>query len=171
MKGELKNFLVFVALPAIALTATGFFMLVFSSGGFASELKSASLEEQVERYERNVKDRMARKLRAFERGGRCDYQWEEAQVPWGTNVSKRVKYGSFTNHDGKTLGWARVGNGKVIGYDVEPFKVEEPLRLWVFGAGASAMLLLFLVLSFKGFSLALAAKRAREELEMKNSAR
>lgn len=169
MKGELKTFLVFVALPAIALTATGFSMLVFSSGGFASELKSASLEEQIERYERNVKDRMARKLHAYRRNGRCDYQWEEAQVPWGTNVSKRIKYGCFTGHDGKTVGWARVGDGKVIGYDVESFKAEEPFRLWAFGAGASVLLMLFLVLSFKGFKLALAAKRAREELEMKNS--
>lgn len=169
MKGELKNFSVFIALPAVVLAVSFFAMLFFGTGGFSRELKSASVEDQLERYERNVKDRMARRARAYLRNGKCDYVWQARQVPWGTNVPERVKYGCYTAPDGSATGWARIGDDKVIGFDVEPFRAEEPFRIWAFGIGAVLMLALFLLLSYKGFMLASAAKRTREELEMKNS--
>jgi signal transduction histidine kinase len=133
------------------------------------ELKNFSVAEQQARHERNLKSKLYRWLRSYRESGRCDYEWRGDEVPWGTNAPVRGKYGSFQTEDGGAIGWIRLDGGRYIGFDVEPFEPDGRGRVWMFGAASAAMLALFLVLSAKGFALAAAAKRTREELETKNT--
>ena len=69
--------------------------------------------------------------------------------------------------NGASIGWARLDDGRVIGYDMEPFRYEDRRSLYAIGTVMVAML--FLVLAVGGWMLLRSAMRSRRELEVKDS--
>ena len=169
MDRDLRIYFLFVGLPAVLLTAAGLLTLVFGVSGLTEEIKSPGYEKQRERYERNVKKRMSNRVKAYAKDGKADFVWAAHEVPWGTNVSNRVKYGCFAAPDGTTIGWARLEDGRTIGCRMPPFSYVDRRKVYFIGIGTVMVVLLFLTLFAGGWLLARAAKRAREDLETRNS--
>ena len=65
MDRDIRTYFLFIGLPALLITAAGLFALVFGVRGIASEMRHFDAEMQLERYERNIKSRMATKLRKY----------------------------------------------------------------------------------------------------------
>ncbi|MBO5941057.1 MAG: hypothetical protein J6R18_07685 [Kiritimatiellae bacterium] len=169
MDRDIRIYFLFIGLPAVVITLAGLFALIFGVSGIAAEMEHSEKSSQIERYERRIKDRMATKLKAYKKTGEADYVWKTGSIPWLTNVSVRVKYGLRTIDGGKTIGWARVDSDTVIGSDMPPFREEKSANLYVFAIGAVMVALLCLVLFTGGFMLFRATKRARCDLEAKDS--
>ena len=169
MDRDLRIFFLFVGVPALLITAAGLLALVFGVSGLTVEMRSPGYGEQLERYERIVKNRMPARVRAFAKDGRADYVWAAGKVPWGTNASPRVRYGCYGATNATAIGWAKLEDGRVIGFRMEPFRYTDRSRMYLIAVGAVMVVLLFLTLFAGGWLLARAAKRAREELETKNS--
>ena len=169
MDRDVRTYFLFIGLPAVLITAAGLFALVFGVSGIAREMKVPGEEQQQERFEKNVKKRMATRLKSYRKEGKADYVWAADSLPWGTNVPPRAKYGVYEAPDGTAIGWARCDDATVIGYRVPPFEPEDRTTLYVFIIGAAMVALLFFALSGGGLLLVRAARRAREDLEIKNS--
>lgn len=169
MNSDIKLYFLFIGLPAALLTLAGLLLLVFGASGLSAEIKSPSYQKQFERYERRAKTRMASRLKAYRKDGRSDYFWAAGTAPIGTNVPYRVKYGLISSTNGAYIGWARLEDGSVIGYNVPPFEYADRRKLYLFGIGVVMVILLFATLSAGGWLLARAARRAREDLELRNS--
>ena len=169
MDRDIRTYFLFIGLPAVLITAAGLLSLVFGVRGMAAEMKSSDLAWQQERFEKNVKNRMATRLKSYRRDGKADYVWSSDSLPWGTNVSSRTKYGVFVATNGIAIGWARYDDRTVIGYRVPPFEPESRTTFYAFVIGVTMVLLLFFILFTGGMMLARTAKRAREDLEVKNS--
>lgn len=169
MDRDIRTYFLFIGLPAVLITAAGLFALVFGVSGIAKEMKAPDLNQQLERFENRVKKRMATKLKSYRKDGTADYVWSVGSLPWGTNVSSRTKYGVYNAPDGTAIGWAKCDDATVIGYRVPPFEPENRTTLYIFVIGAAMVALLFFALSGGGLLLVRAARRAREDLEIKNS--
>ena len=169
MDRDIRTYFLFIGLPAVLITAAGLFALVFGVSGIAKEMKAPDLNQQLERFENRVKKRMAAKLKSYRKDGKADYVWSVGSLPWGTNVSSRTKYGVFKAPDGTAIGWAKYDAATVIGYNVPPFEPIDRTTLYVFVIGVAMVALLFFALSGGGLLLVRAAKRAREDLAIKNS--
>ena len=169
MDRDIRTYFLFVGLPAVLITAAGLLALVFGVSGIAFEMRASDVDRQRERFEKNVKSRMATRLKSYRKDGKADYVWSSASLPWGTNVSPRAKYGVYVQPNGTAIGWARCGEDTVIGYKVPPFEPEDRTALYAFAIGAAMVALLFLTLFTGGVMLARAARRAREDLDVKNS--
>jgi signal transduction histidine kinase len=126
-------------------------------------------DKQFERYGRRMRDRMANRLKSYRKTGVAEFVWKAGSQPWGTNMPARAKYGLHTDPDGRTIGWARADGDTFIGSFMPSFREEDSFALDVFVAGAVMVVLLFFVLSAGGIMLARAAKRARADLELKDS--
>ena len=169
MDRDIRTYFLFIGLPALLITAAGLFALVFGVRGIASEMRHFDAEMQLERYERNIKSRMATKLRKYLKNGEADYVWDVGSLPWGTNELSRVKYGIYSPAEGVAVGWAKLDERTVIGYRVPPFELKNSVTVYLFVAGVAMVMLLFSTLFAGGMLLARAAKRARDDLAVKNS--
>lgn len=169
MDRDIRTYFLFMGLPAVLITVSGLLALTFGVRGIATEMKTSGEDRQRERFERNVKNRMATRLKSYRKDGKADYVWDAGSQPWGTNAFSRSKYGVHVSPDGSTIGWAKLDDARVIGFDVPPFVAEAPSALYAFAAGAAMVALLFFVLSTGGILLVRAAKRARADLAVKNS--
>ena len=169
MDRDIRTYFLFIGLSAVLITAAGLLLLVFGSPGLTSEMKKARYAEQFARYEVNLKSRLLTRVRAYEKDGKADYRWDKGLAPIGTNVSPRVKYGWFPSTNGTVVGWARLGDGSVIGYNVPPFKYRDKLSLYLFGLGAVLVILFFIILFSNSWRLVGTARRAREDLEVKET--
>ena len=169
MDRDIRTYFLFIGLPAVLITAAGLLALIFGVRGMAAEMKSSDLSWQQERFEKNVKSRMATRLKSYRKEGKADYVWTSDSLPWGTNVPFRAKYGVYVATNGAAIGWARYDEDTVIGYRVPPFEPESRTALYAFVAGIMMVALLFFILFTGGMMLARAAKRAREDLKVKNS--
>ncbi len=169
MDREIRICLLLVSISAVFFAAAGLFMLVFGAEGFSAEMKKSGRERQFERYEQNMSRRMASRLRAYMKDGKCDYWWEKGKAPIGANVSGRFKYGWFANTNGAVIGWARLADGSVIGYNEKPFRYVDRRNMYYWGAAIVIVVLMFLVLCLCGMRLARVARKAREDLELKDT--
>lgn len=171
MDKDIRTYILFIGLPAALITAAGLSLLVFGASGLASEMRSAERDVQFDRYERNLKARLATKARAYGRDGEAaDHVWSREAAAGDTNFSERVKYGWFRRADGAAVvGWVRLDDGTVIGYDTAPFRYEDNWTLYLFGTGVALILLLFFVLFAGGGRLVWSARKARRDLEVKDS--
>ena len=169
MDGDIRTYFLFIGLPAVLITAAGLFALVFGVSGIAAEMKRFDGERQFGRYERNVKNRMATKLKSYRKNGGADYVWDVDSLPWNTNELSRVKYGIYNPAEGVAIGWAKLDERTVIGYRVPPFEMKNGVTLHLFIVGVAMVTLLFSTLFAGGMLLARAAKRAREDLAVKDS--
>ena len=169
MDRDLRTFFLFIGLPAVLLTAAGLLTLVFGVSGLTAEMQSPGYEKQFERYEKSVKARMHGRVRSFARDGKADFIWRAGKVPWCTNISARIKYGCHVTTNQTTIGWARLEDGRIIGFRMPPFKYVDRRRLYLIATGAVMVVLLFCTLFAGGWLLARAARRAREDLMTKNS--
>ena len=82
MDRDIRTYFLFIGLPALLITAAGLFALVFGVRGITSEMRHFDAEMQLERYERNIKSRMATKLRKYLKNGEADYVWDVGSLPW-----------------------------------------------------------------------------------------
>ncbi len=169
MDRDMRTYLLLIVLPAILITAAGLCLLVFGGRGLAAEVRRSGMEEQVERYERNMRQRLQTRARAYARDGGADYVWTKGEAAASSNFSDRVKYGWFHGTNGTVVGWTRLDDGTVIGYDERPFRSEDSLMLYGLGIGFVIVLLMFFTLFAGGWRLAMDARRVREDLEVKNS--
>lgn len=169
MHKDIRTYFLFVGLPAVIITAAGLFTLVFGVRGITAEMEFSDMDNQKERYERRIKDRMATRLKVYRRTGRADFVWKAAELPWGTNGVPRAKYGIYEDEGGGTIGWARADADTVIGFSMPPFRAEGRKTLHLFVLGAVMVALLSFVLIVGGVMLARAAKRARDDSETKDS--
>lgn len=169
MDRDLRIFFLFIGLPAVMLTAAGLLTLVFGVSGLAAEMQSPGYAKQLERYERNVRGRMATRLKAYRRGGITNGMWVADCTSLGTNLPTRTKYGFLSTPDGKTVGWARIDNRTVLcGVEI-PFRYVDRRKLYLIAVGTVMVVLLFFTLFAGGWLLVRAARRAREDLATKNS--
>jgi signal transduction histidine kinase len=90
-------------------------------------------------------------------------------APIGTNVSPRVKYGWIPSTNGTVIGWARLGDGSVIGYNARGFVYQDRLTYYLFGLGAVVMILFCIILFSNSWRLVGTARRAREVVKIKES--
>lgn len=164
---DVRLYLLFIGLSAVLLTAAGLLTLVFGVGGLTAEMKSAGKQERFGRYEKGIRSRMAGRVKAFRKDGKADYVWPTNSMPWGVKASGRTKYGYFAAANGVSVGWARLDDGRVIGFEMEPFRYEDRRSLYLIGTVMVVML--FLVLLSGGLMLARTATRARRELETKDT--
>lgn len=169
MDRDIRTYFLFIALPALLITCAGLFLLVFGASGLTSEVRKSRYDRQFERYEQNLKSRMATRYRSYGKDGRSDYRWPKGEAPIGTNVTDRTRYGWFPNTNGAVVGWVRLDDGTVIGYNEKPFKYRDRRELYLLGIGAVMVILLFFVLFVGSGRLAWVARRAREDAEMKDS--
>ena len=169
MDRDIRTYFLFIGLSAVLITAAGLLLLVFGSSGLTEEMRRARREVQFEHYESNLKGRLQRRVRAYEKDRKADYRWDKGLAPIGTNVSPRVKYGWFPSTNGMVVGWARLDDGSVIGYNVPPFKYRDHLAHYLFGLGAVVMILVFIILFSNSWRLVSTARRAREDLEVKET--
>ena len=169
MDRDIRTYFLFIGLPAVLITAAGLSALVFGTSGIAAGMKVPDEEKQYERYEQRVRGRMASRLKAYRKTGVADYVWKAGELPAGVDVEGRVKYGVFVSTNGSAIGWAKLEDGSAIGSDMPRFEPKDRTSLYLFAAGATMVALLFLVLSAGGILLARAAKRARDDLEIKNT--
>ena len=169
MRRDVGRYLIFIVLPAVALTAAGLFTLVCGVGGLAAEMdQSRSEKGRRGAYVKQIRSAMASRAKRFRNGGGADYVWPKGSEPWGVGgAEKRNKYGYFVAENGASIGWARLDDGRVIGYDMEPFRYEDRRSLYAIGTVMVAML--FLVLAVGGWMLLRSAMRSRRELEVKDS--
>ena len=169
MDRDIRTYFLFIGLPAVLITAAGLAALLFGVSGIASEIKVLDIEKQQERYEQRIKNRMASRLKAYRKTGGADYVWKKDSLPWGTNIPTKVKYGVYGATNGAMIGWARFDEDTVIGCDMPPFRPDDPAALYLVVVGATMVALLFFILFTGGVLLARTAKRAREDLEVKNT--
>ena len=169
MDRDISTYFLFIGLPAVLITAAGLLALIFGVSGIAFEMRASDVERQQDRFEKNVKNRMATRLKSYSRDGKADYVWRADALPWGTNVSSRAKYGVYVSTNGAAIGWARYDENTVIGYKVPSFVPEDRTALYVFIIGAAMVALMFFTLFTGGVMLARTARRAREDLNVKNS--
>ena len=169
MDRDIRTYFLFIGLPAVLITAAGLFSLVFGVSGITVEMEYFDEKRQFERYERNIKNRVATKLKSYRKGGGADFVWNVGSIPWNTNELSRVKYGIYYPEKGGAVGWAKVDEKTVIGYRMPPFKLKDSAALYLFVVGVALVTLLFFTLFAGGMLLARAAKRAREDLAVKNS--
>ena len=164
MDRDIRTYFLFIGLPAVLITAAGLAALLFGVSGIASEIK-----EQHDRYEQRIRNRMSSRLKAYRKTGAADYVWKMDSLPWGTNIPARIKYGVYSSTNGLTIGWARLDDDTVIGCNMPPFSPDDREPLYLIAVGLTMVTLLFFILFTGGVLLARAAKRAREDLEVKNS--
>jgi len=169
MDRDIRTYFLFIGLSAALITAAGLLLLVFGSSGLTDEIRRARREVQFERYEANLKLRLATRVRAYEKEGQADYRWGRESAPIGTNVSPRVKYGWFPSTNGTVVGWARLGDGSVIGYNERGFVYQDRWGLYLFGLGAVLVILFCIILFSNSWRLVGTARRAREDLEAKET--
>ena len=169
MDRDIRTYFLFIGLSAVLLTAAGLLLLVFGTSGLTAEMRRARREVQFERYEANLKARLLTRVRFYEKDGKADYRWDKGLAPIGTNVSPYVKYGWIPSTNGTVIGWARLGDGSVIGYNEPSFKYRDHLTHYLFGLGAVVMILVFIVLFSNSWRLVGTARRAREDLEIKET--
>ena len=169
MDRDIRTYFLFIGLPAVLITAAGLGSLLFGVSGIVSEIKVLDVERQHERYEQRVKKRMVSRLKAYCETGSADHIWNIHSLPWGTNIPARVKYGVYNSTNGVTIGWARFDDDTVIGCNMSPFRPEDRAPLYLIAVGVTMVALLFMILFTGGVLLARAAKRAREDLEVKNT--
>lgn len=173
MDRDIRTYFLFIGIPAVFITAAGLLTLIFGVRGITAEMEFSDRENQKERYEDRIKGRMANRLKAYLKTGKAEFVWKSDSVPWGTNRQARTKYGIYVEpagaNRGRVIGWARVNTDTVIGCRMPPFREEGRATLHLFLIGAVMVTLLFFTLFAGGMLLARAAKRAREELEVKNS--
>jgi len=169
MDRDIRTYFLFIGLSAVLITAAGLLLLVFGSSGLTDEMRRARREVQFERYETNLKLRMATRVRAYEKDGKADYRWDKGLAPIGTNVSLRFKYGWIPSTNGTVIGWARLGDGSVIGYNERGFVYQDRWGLYLFGLGAVLVVLFCIILFSNSWRLVGTARRAREDLEVKES--
>jgi len=169
MDRDIRTYFLFIGLSAVLITAAGLLLLVFGSSGLTDEMRRARREVQFERYEANLKARLLTRVRAYEKDGKADYRWDKGLAPIGTNVSPYVKYGWIPSTNGTVIGWARLGDGSVIGYNERGFVYQDRLTHYLFGLGAVVMILVFIILFSNSWRLVSTARRAREDLEVKET--
>ena len=169
MDRDIRTYFLFIGLSAVLITAAGLLLLVFGTSGLTDEMRRARREVQFEHYESNLKSRLLTRVRAYEKDGKADYQWDKGLAPIGTNVSPRVKYGWIPSTNGTVIGWARLGDGSVIGYNERGFVYKDRLTLYLLGLGAVVMILVFIMLFSNSWRLVGTARRAREDLEIKET--
>lgn len=169
MDRDTRTYLLLIGLPAILITAAGLLLLLFGGRGLASEMRRSGYDEQFGRYERNMRQRLATRARAYVKDGGADHVWAKDASASNTNFSDRVKYGWFAGTNGAVIGWTRLEDGTIIGYDEKPFRYEDSPELYLLGIGFVMVLLLFFTLFAGGWRLAWTARRVREDLEVKNS--
>ena len=126
MDRDIRTYFLFIGLPAVLITVAGLFALVFGMSGIAAEMKQSDEGKQFERYERNVKNRMATRLKGYRRNKTADYVWSIDSLPWSTNDLSRSKYGVYFPEGGSAIGWAKLDEKTVIGYEVPPFEPRKP---------------------------------------------
>ena len=169
MDRDIRTYFLFIGLPAVLITAAGLAALLFGVSGIVSEIKVLDVERQQERYEQRIKGRMASRLKVYRKTGAAEHVWKMDSLPWGTNIPVRVKYGVYRTADGKMIGWARHDDETVIGCNMPPFRPDDRATLYLIAIGAAMVALLFFILFTGGILLVRAAKRAREDLEIKNT--
>ncbi len=169
MDRDIRTYFLFIGLSAVLITAAGLLLLVFGSSGLTDEMRRARREVQLENYESNLRARLLTRVRTYEKDGKSDYRWDKGLAPIGTNVSPRVKYGWIPSTNGTVIGWARLGDGSVIGYNERGFVYQDRLTFYLFGLGAVVMILIFIILFSNSWRLVGTARRAREDLEVKET--
>ena len=169
MDRDIRTYFLFIGLPAVLITAAGLVTLIFGVSGIASEIEVLDTERQHERYEQRIRGRMASRLKSYRKKGVADYVWRVDSLPWGTNIPSRVKSGVFSPTNGTAIGWARVDDDTVIGCNMPPFKPGDRASLYLIVVGVAMVALLFFILFTGGVLLDRAAKRARDDLEVKNT--
>jgi signal transduction histidine kinase len=168
MDRDIRTYFLFIGLPAVLITAVGLAALLFGVSGIVSEIKVLDVERQHDRYEQRIKNRMVSRLKAYRETRVADYVWKMDSLPWGTNIPVR-KYGVYVSTNGATIGWARLDDDTVIGCGMPPFAPENRAPFYLIVVGATIVALLFFILFTGGVLLARAAKRAREDLDVKNT--
>ena len=131
MDRDIRTYFMFVGLSAVLITAAGLALLVFGSSGLTSEVRRSRYDEQYGRYMDNLKSRLATRRKAYLNGGQADYVWPKGTAPLGTNVPDRLKYGWFPGTNSAVVGWARLDDGTVIGYDMKRFEYADRERFKV----------------------------------------
>ena len=169
MDRDIRTYFLFIGLPAVLITAAGLAALLFGVSGIATEVKVLDVEKQHERYEQRIKNRMSSRLKAYRKTGVADYVWKMDSLPWEMNIPARVKYGVYCPTNGVTIGWARLDDDTVIGCNMPPFSPENRAPFYLIAVGATMVALLFFILFTGGVLLARTAKRAREDLAVKNT--
>ncbi len=169
MDRDIRTYFLFIGLSAVLITAAGLLLLVFGTSGLTDEMRRARREVQFEHYESNLKSRLLTRVRAYEKDGKADYQWDKGLAPIGTNASTRAKYGWIPSTNGTVIGWARLGDGSVIGYNERGFVYQDRLKHYLFGLGVVVMILVFIILFSNSWRLVGTARRAREDLEIKET--
>ena len=169
MDRDIRTYFLFIGLSAVLITAAGLLLLVFGTRGMTEEMKRTRHEVQFERYDSNLRSRLLRRVKAYAKDGKADYRWDKGLAPIGTNASPRVKYGWFPSTNGTVIDWARLGDGSVIGYNVPPFKYRDNLTLYLFGLSAVLVILFCIILFSNSWRLVNTARRAREDLEVKET--
>ena len=169
MDRDLRIFFLFIGLPAVLLTAAGLMTLVFGVSGLTAEMQNPGYAKQLERYEKNVKGRMATRLRAYRKGVGTNGMWVATCASLGTNLPPRAKYGLISASGGTAVGWARIDDFAVLCCEETPFRYVDRRRLYMIAIGTVMVVLLFLTLFAGGWLLVRAARRAREDLATKNS--
>jgi len=169
MDRDIRTYFLFIGLSAVLITAAGLLLLVFGTSGLTEEMRRARREVQFERYETNLKARLVTRVRAYEKDGKADYRWDKGLAPLGTNASPRAKYGWIPSTNGTVIGWARLGDGSVIGYNERGFVYQDRLTFYLFGLGAVMMILFCIILFSNSWRLVGTARRAREDVKVKES--
>ena len=169
MEGSFRTWLLALVLPALLLAVFGLLALTFGVTGLNEEMRAPGFAVQRDRYERKVKARMAVRAKAFLKTGEADRVWAADEAPWVTNAPPRAKYGSHTAANGEVFGWARLDDGRVIGCRMEPFVYVDRRNLYLIVMGGVLVVALFATLSAGAWMLARSARRARAELEIKDS--
>ena len=168
MDRDIRTYFLFIGLPAVLITAAGLAALLFGVSGIATEVKVLDVEKQHDRYQQRIKNRMVSRLKTYRETRAADYVWKMDSLPWGTNIPAR-KYGVYSPTNGVTIGWARLDDDTVIGCNMPPFSPEDRAPFYLIAVGATMVALLFFILFTGGVLLARAAKRARDDLEVKNT--
>jgi len=169
MDRDIRTYFLFIGLSAVLITAAGLLLLVFGSSGLTDEMRRARREVQFENYKSNLKARLLTRVRIYEKDGKADYRWDKGLAPINTNVSPRGKYGWIPSTNGTVIGWARLGDGSVIGYNERGFVYQDRWGLYLFGLGAVLVVLFCIILFSNSWRLVGTARRAREDLEVKES--
>ena len=169
MDRDLRIFFLFIGLPAVLLTAAGLLTLLFGVSGLTAEMQSPGYAKQLERYERNIRGRMVTRLKTYRKSGITNGMWMADSAALGTNLPPRTKYGFLSAPDGKTVGWARIDDRTVLCSEEIPFRYVDRRKLYLIAIGTVMVVLLFFTLFAGSWLLMRAARRAREDLAIKNS--
>lgn len=169
MDRDLRIFFLFIGLPAVLLTAAGLLTLVFGVSGLTVEMQSPDHAKQLERYEKNVKGRMATRLKTYRKDGRTNGMWVAASSSLSADLPVRTKYGFLSTTNGMVIGWARIDDRTMLCCEEIPFRAVDRRRLYLIAIGAVMVVLLFFTLFAGGWLLMRTARRAREDAAIKNS--